>query len=718
MIHVNRGSEPKEFFDSDVVKNEKKKINEFYNKDLIVLSQQKYDFNNVRRLLRHHNFMNSFVNTFNHKCAYCERRISNPQVEHFRPKSGAVNTSLKKEFSPLHYGWLALEWSNLYCACQECNVSKRNYFPVMQQRAGLGNKEEILKEEKLLLDPCVDYPEEHLYFNADGSVSSLSYIGEITIKILDLNSMMLIEMRYHCIENLKLKLNLLCDLIEHKHVEQLIVLKDSILSEFNDESEYLAWKYQYFKEFVLSKPDILRFLEKDKKWKIIIEVANRYSDKSYLKHDGDVKENSYVKRPWIRRIEVHNLRGIHNFEIAFDIENKEEANWLMLLGENGTGKSTLLQAMALVFMDANARRKININAKDFVSIGKQQGYVNIYLTGKEKCYTLNFSVHSKTFKVYKPDEGEDEMILLGYGSTRLFPMKKNKYKKEKNLERLFDPFIPLVDVKDWLCSLDDIEFDQVAVTIKALLPISADTLLKRDINKKEVYIEEGKRVSLNDLSHGYKSVIALTCDIMKGLQDDVSSSHIAEGIVLIDEIDAHLHPKWKMLIVKNLREHFPRIQFIVTSHDPLCLKGICENEIAILVKNPNSLITTVQTEGLPSPKGMRVDQILTSEFFGLGSTIDPEIEKEVNRYYELLAIKERTEEEEEDLKNLKERLDKKYSYMGNSPRERMMYEIIDEYLAQKNCSSIEGLKLSLYENTKQKIRQIWGSVEQEGDYSK
>jgi hypothetical protein len=106
---------------------------------------------------------------------------------------------------------------------------------------------------------------------------------------------------------------------------------------------------------------------------------------------------------------------------------------------------------------------------------------------------------------------------------------------------------------------------------------------------------------------------------------------------LIDEIGSHLHPRWQMRVIQGLRQTFPRVQFIVTTHYPLCLRGLFNRELVVLQRTPHNKVLAVDRD-LPPIEGMRVDQLLTSEYFGLNSTIDPDLESQFSEYYQLLAL--------------------------------------------------------------------------------
>lgn len=154
------------------------------------------------------------------------------------------------------------------------------------------------------------------------------------------------------------------------------------------------------------------------------------------------------------------------------------------------------------------------------------------------------------------------------------------------------------------------------------------------------------RTPLEKLSVGYKSVIAMVIDIIRELFTYYDNLENAYAVVLVDEIETHLHPRWKLRIVSLLRQAFPRIQFILTTHDPLCLRGMYQGEVFVLRRAEDGNAIETLTE-LPNVEGMRAEQILTSEFFGLGST-DPATDAKVERYQYLTTQPELSAEEKEE----------------------------------------------------------------------
>ena len=238
-------------------------------------------------------------------------------------------------------------------------------------------------------------------------------------------------------------------------------------------------------------------------------------------------------------------------------------------------------------------------------------------------------------------------------------------------------------------------------------------MLPHDFPDNELTVQNGEIMFKNseklfsELSDGFKSTIILAVDIMMKLSGAQSDMDKMSGVVLIDELGNQLHPRWQMRIVTQLRTVFPNINFIISTHHPLCLRGAEKDEI-LLLKDIKKEVVAIRE--LPNPASMRVDQILSSEFFGLSSLIDPEIEAQFNRYYELLAKREVTSLEKEEIDSLKDQLRNKQQ-LGATLREELMYSVIDKLLAQeivynKNPQSRAELK----EETVRRVKEVWRNL--------
>ena len=273
------------------------------------------------------------------------------------------------------------------------------------------------------------------------------------------------------------------------------------------------------------------------------------------------------------------------------------------------------------------------------------------------------------------------------------------------VRNLFDPFSPIGNSTDWLLSLDDDTFEAIARALKGLLDLGSDDRLIRNRRAGRVDVEAfGLRVPLEHLSDGYQSVVALATDLMISLLQQWPTVDAAEGTVLIDELGAHLHPRWRMRIVPSLRQVFPRVQFLTSTHDPLCLRGLGDGEVVVVKRDADGEVVAVTD--LPSVAGLRVDQLLTSEHFGLNSTIDPELDALFAEYYLLKAKPHRTAADTRRLGELQAQLDG-LDVLGSTRRERIVLEAADDYLAKAGTLADPNERLELRESTKKRIAAIW-----------
>jgi predicted ATP-binding protein involved in virulence len=124
------------------------------------------------------------------------------------------------------------------------------------------------------------------------------------------------------------------------------------------------------------------------------------------------------------------------------------------------------------------------------------------------------------------------------------------------------------------------------------------------------------------------------------------------AVVLVDEIDLHLHPKWQRDIFRYLSERFPNTQFIVTAHSPLIVQAAPEDaNIVVLRKEGDTVVIDQEVENV---RKWRIDQILTSDLFGLDSTRSPEVTGQMQERVELLSKTSLSPEEHDRLKVLNE----------------------------------------------------------------
>lgn len=211
---------------------------------------------------------------------------------------------------------------------------------------------------------------------------------------------------------------------------------------------------------------------------------------------------------------------------------------------------------------------------------------------------------------------------------------------------LFQESASLAETDEWLRQLNYKRLEGHAKEgqlLKLVIQFLNDQLLPNQVRVDRVDSDglwlkdqDGTELSWSDMSDGYRSALALLTDILRhmsgtygidGLIDQDQDGRMCirrSGVVLIDEIDAHLHPEWQREIGFWLKRHFPNIQFIVTSHSPLICQAADPNGLFVLPEpgsdEPARALTPEEYQEVISS---RPDTILRSAAFGLQNTRSP-----------------------------------------------------------------------------------------------
>jgi uncharacterized protein (TIGR02646 family) len=622
----------------------------------------------------------ALVELFKGKCAFCESTVSGvgyAQVEHFRPKQRAAQ--LDGQVDPDHYWWLTYSWSNLYLICQLCNMAKATRFPVIGKRAEYNVEASIEQEQTLLLDPCRDNPDQSLDFSGDGTVRALDERGQITIDVYTLNRPQLVRLRRN----------------HAKHVD-LLSAECRRRMPANDWTEN-----NLFAAVAAEVPDspymaLTRCrVNKQAGVRRAIPVRHHLFSPSRGITEGDTARGAV----WLSRIHIENFRALRRVSLEFPsdfslvgndttVENTELTSqpWLMLLGENGVGKSSILKAIALALIPTAQRGRYAVESREWVSLGSRAkaGAIRLEFSSGAEPIELHFSRHSR--KVVVKGHGPP-VAVLGYGSTRLLPEPSpgaSQRPERVRIENLFNPRAALHDAENWLSnkrSVGATEFNLIATSLKTLLSLGDDDQLTRQ-NRRLYARLHGATVPIRALSDGYQSVLALAMDIVLNLSKTTFDMEAVEALVLLDEIEAHLHPRWKIAIVTSLRKLFPRVRFIATTHDPLCVQGIRKGELHVMTRQGSD--HRVQVDQFDVPPGLIADEILTGAWFGLNTTRDPETVSIMCEHGALLQETSRTRDQQKRFEYLDQQLRRRVlDYVGTA-EEQVALRVAADVRAQED----------------------------------
>lgn len=745
MIHVDRNSvaNPLER-DSKRVTKALDTARKFYS---IERKQQRFDFHKhlswLRKIVRE-----PLNELFHHKCAFCESSIgatSDMDLEMFRPKGGSIGIDGKRD--PNHYWWLFFDWNNLYASCPACNRTKGARFPVYQnQRASLeANWEQLREEPALLLDPCIDNPEDHFIFYDDGTVAAVHVDdlpqdelerfgtptrGQVTIDTFALNRPALVKARLY---ESKILFSLIQEFSDSfkNDAEAIHNFTEKYLT---PDTPFLQMKRQLLQSWIMQNlatqiVDIEEAQSFIKNATSEVERSRAFEQQSVYEEqimassvESAADSDSYRARAaYIESVEIHGFTSMEDFNFTFSgisSSSGENAPWLMLLGENGVGKSSVLKAIALAL--AGPRRYEQIKKEhvmeDIPKLFRDEGYVRVYISSQSE--PLEVKRERDNLSYYGYGSGS-KVFVRAFGPSRWFPLPGSQPPENDEfvrIENLFNPFSPLESGEIYLTTLDENRWDEVALSLKKLLDIPEQGLLSNNNGKILIEIPGEEPRPMRDLSSGYEAVIAMSVDLIHMLFQRWESIHDAEGIVLLDEIGAHLHPRWKMRIVESLREAFPRVQFITTTHEPLCLRGLFEGEILVMRRyfdenddDKKGIVKPFRPEQDVSE--LRIDQILTSRMFGMSSTLDPNLESEFDHYYALRSRHKSSlsDDEQQELEELKNTVGTR-GILGSTRRDQIIYQIIDEFVAKELTILNEEERADQERWTKKRVAEFWTKV--------
>lgn len=371
----------------------------------------------------------------------------------------------------------------------------------------------------------------------------------------------------------------------------------------------------------------------------------------------------------ITKITLTNIRCFEKFEVDLCTEHIVK-NWMVILGDNNYGKTSILRSIAIGLCEKSGVTALLAEIPDMIRFGEMEGRIRLDLEPNENNFdevyieTIIKRSDHKEINVdqtlYPKDFEWENLFACAYGVGRgIFGTADVfEYAVTDSTYSLFQPNSALQNPELILRRIGEEmgneSRDMILRKIEQILMLAKNSIeltTRSGIMIKDYW---GKQVQYGAMGDGYASTLTWIIDLYgwKLLYEHHMKDLDVSGIVIIDELEAHLHPKWQKLIIKQLSQQFPKVQFIVSTHSPLCVLGttdLSDDECCITVLNEGKFAT--QYDLAKPPRGKRIDQILTSYLFELYSTSDNKIKQDIERYNHLLNI-ERNKSQEDEMKKL------------------------------------------------------------------
>ena len=347
----------------------------------------------------------------------------------------------------------------------------------------------------------------------------------------------------------------------------------------------------------------------------------------------------------IASFSIQNYRCIKDLNVnCLNVEGKVR-QWTVLLGENNSGKTNVLRALALletvehgfsVEAETTGERKnkilyapLAVEHKDQI-VGQDDLSVKAYLQA-DSGRKFSWLYTDQRVSAIPVDE-TDRLSMFAYGVSRYPAHTALNERESKPYKTLFSTEARLLDLEEWLLKLDYLSrmddknsqsegrkrLDSVRRLLKSdLFPEVLDVTFEAsggtDSQVIVKFLTKDGAVRFDQLGFGYQTSLTWLSDFCKRMFELYPKSKNPlreEAVVLVDELDLHLHPKWQRDIVPTLSKEFPNVQFIVTTHSPHVLQSMEDVNLYVLRRDAESGEIEAERSNVTNFTGWTVEEIL------------------------------------------------------------------------------------------------------------
>ena len=434
---------------------------------------------------------------------------------------------------------------------------------------------------------------------------------------------------------------------------------------------------------------------------------------------------------YIKSLEIENVRCFGSKQrIDFTGADGKISRWTVILGDNGTGKTSILRSIVSLLPSPQSflNKRNHLETEYDLSInngwrnawnlkhktGEKDSKLSLKIVEAEKAFAekvddpemaLTFTLNHKRNNSDTYSQGTSKFDTRLFSPVYCFAYGANRKMAEKSLsdesfrntsETLFRDDALLQNSSEYFLRLDyetakskkgNAEKNRVKELLLKVLPngVKDIDVVKAGRLQREVQVKtEFGRVKLTELSLGYKTTIAWLIDFATKMiyyNENSSTPFDEPAILILDEIDLHMHPAWQREIIENLSQIFTRTQFIVTAHSPLIAQAALSSNLILLKRTGDH----IKVENTPDViRSWRIDQVLTSDLFGLKESRPKEIEKKIQRRRTLLKKETLTERQTEELRKLNEEIDA--MPVGETKAEIDAMEILKDFAEKLEAS--------------------------------
>lgn len=347
----------------------------------------------------------------------------------------------------------------------------------------------------------------------------------------------------------------------------------------------------------------------------------------------------------VKNVEIKNVGGIKELKISFS------GAMNIICGPNGIGKSTILDAIAFMFSRHATNIKKNVMSEEVGSIK-----IAIIINDSVSDFVSNIEVFAPSVQMIFNNEIPDIRYLIRFDTernlpyTRLASIGEDPRRDEEVISYQNNKGVSYNDLKGWLGKRFLLEDSQkgiftenskrnLSLALSCITQLNSDYCFSHiDGRNFDIFVNTPNGIIWYEyLSSGFKSCIAIIIGIIQEIElrfvkEDIYAADF-DGIIIIDEIEMHLHPDWQARITEVMTAMFPQTQFIVTTHSPHVVQNGKPEQIIALEQSESGETKIRSHTGYENGyTGWTIDEVLR-DVMGMESTLSKELEHKLQEFY-------------------------------------------------------------------------------------
>lgn len=411
---------------------------------------------------------------------------------------------------------------------------------------------------------------------------------------------------------------------------------------------------------------------------------------------------------FLKHLHLKNVRSIGNLDLDFAGETDPIRKWTLLLGQNGTGKSTVLRAAAMISCGSEALLELLGKPDTWIQNGQDRALLEAtLLTAKQEERKISLVLQrgqplSKLLAANQENlqQLDDALehtsrnyLTIGYGASRRLPRNDSasiessenlRSPRARSVATLFSPSASLFPLESWVLDTHyrfaKRGLSTIETTLNDLLPEVSFHSIDKKTKQVRFQTPDGL-VPLQQLSDGYQNVASWVGDLVyriASIYDDYKNPLASRGLLLIDEIDLHLHPIWQRKLREFLNDKLPNFQILATSHSPLTAQQSGPGELHTLRRSGTAARSVSIERYAGEPRSLLIHQLMLDPIFGLNTGDSRRVELLRQRHAELTQQKKRSVAERKELQKLQGELESLPSWSQMTPADQGQIALLKE----------------------------------------